>query len=62
MEVTLLGMVIDVKAVQPKKALSPMIVSLLFSVKVTAFKPMQYKNALSPMEVTLAGIVIDVKT
>ena len=54
-----LGIVIEVKAIQPANALFPMLVTL-FGI-VIEVKPVQSANALFPMLVTLFGIVIEVK-
>ena len=59
MLVTLLGIVTEVKPVQPEKALIPMLVTLLGI--VTEVKPVQPEKALIPMLVTLLGISIEVK-
>ena len=55
MLVTLSGMVMLVKPVQPEKAQSPMLVTLLPI--VTLVNLVQPEKALSPMLVTLTGIV-----
>ena len=54
--VTLLGIVIDVKPVQPKKAPSPIVVMLLGI--VIDVKPEQPQNAPSPIAVTLTGMTV----
>ena len=59
MDVTLLGMVMEVKPVQPENAEPPMDVTLLGMVKVV--KPIQLLNAELPMDVTLLGMVMEVK-
>ena len=56
---TLLGIVTEVKPLQPWKAYSPMLVTLLPI--VTEVKPVQPEKALPPMLVTLLGIVTEVK-
>jgi hypothetical protein len=56
MNVTLLGMVTEVKPEQPEKAPSPMLVTLLGM--STEVKPVQAEKALLPMEVTLLGITV----
>ena len=57
--VTLFGIVISVKPVQPANALEPMDVTL-FGI-VISVKPVQLWNALSPMDVTPLPNVISVK-
>jgi hypothetical protein len=59
MVVTLLGITIFVKLVQPSNALMPMLVTL--SGMVILVKLVQFLNALLPMVVTLFGMVILVK-
>ena len=54
MLVTLLGIVTEVKPLQPEKAEDPMLVTLLGI--VTEVKPEQPEKALCPMLVTLLGI------
>ena len=54
MLVTLFGMVIEVKPVQPKNARSPMLVTLVGM--VIEVKPVQPENAQALMLVTLLGI------
>ena len=56
MDVTLLGMLIDVNPLQRSKANEPMLVTLLGSVIV--FKPLQPSKADEPMLVTLLGMVV----
>ncbi len=51
MEVTLFGMVTEVKPLQSRNANSPMEVTLFGM--VTEVKPLQSRNARSPMDVTL---------
>ena len=53
MEVTLLGIIILVRLLQPENALPPMEVTLLGI--VTLVRLLQSENALSPMEVTPSG-------
>ena len=55
--VTLLGIVTEVRELQPEKALFPMLVTLLGI--VTDFR-LQPSKALSPISVTLLGIVMEV--
>jgi len=57
-DVTLLGIVMDVKALHPLNAASPIVVRL--SGRVMDVRPLPAK-AITPIEVTLLGIVIDVK-
>ena len=59
MLVTLFGIVIEVKPVQPENALPPMLVTLLGI--VTEVKAVQSENVQSPMLVTPLGIVTEVK-
>ena len=59
MEVTLLGIVIEVNPLQLQNAYSPMEVTPVGM--VIEVKPLQPLNAHSPMEVTPFGIVIEVK-
>ena len=59
MEVTLFGMVTEVKPLQPLNAPHSMEVTLF--PMVTEVKLLQPLNALPPMEVTPVGMVIDVK-
>ena len=54
MDVTLLGMVTEVRPEQSEKALSPMDVTLLGM--VTEVRPEQPEKALSPMDVTVFGM------
>jgi len=56
MEVTELGMVIDVNRLQSENALSPMEVTELGM--LIDVNPLQSENALDPMEVTLLPIAI----
>ena len=56
MLVTLLGMVTDVKPVQPYKAYSPILVTLFGM--VTDVKPLQLYKAYSTILVTLPGITV----
>jgi metal-sulfur cluster biosynthetic enzyme len=58
MYVTLLGMVKEVKLLQPLKASLPIVVTLLGM--VTEVKP-QYLKAPSPMDVTQLGMIKEVK-
>ena len=55
-EVTLFGMVIEVSAVAPLNAESPIEVSTLPAVKVTEVSAVALKNAESSIEVTVFGI------
>ena len=57
MEVTLLGIVIEVRSEQPEKEKSPMEVTLLGI--VIEVRPEQPEKEESPMEVTLLGIIVD---
>jgi hypothetical protein len=57
--VTLAGIVIEASEVDPSKALFPIELSWLPSVKVTVVSEDVIMNALSPIEVTLAGIVTE---
>ena len=59
MEVTLLGMVNEVRPLQPWKAELPMEVTLLGM--VTEVRPLQPEKAELPMEVTLLAIVREVR-
>ena len=59
MLVTLLGIVIEVRPLQPSKAQDPMLVTL--SGIVIEVRPMQSSNALFPMLVRLLEIVIEVR-
>mgnify|MGYP003327605298 CR=1 FL=1 len=54
-----LGIVTEVRAVQPEKAEPPMLVTLLEM--VTEVRPLQPLKADCPMLVTLLGIVTEVK-
>ena len=54
-----LSTLIDVKPLQPKKALSPMDVTLLGMVRDV--RPLQPEKACSPIDVTLPGMVRDVR-
>ena len=56
MLVTLSGIVIDVKPVQPEKAEVPMLVTPFLM--VTNVKPVQPEKAESPMLVTLEPIIM----
>ena len=56
MLVTLLGMVMEVKPVQPEKAEPPMLITLLGM--VTEVKLLQPPKALYPMLVTVLGIIV----
>ena len=58
-DVTLLGMVTEVRPEQPEKADHPMDVTLLGM--VTEVKPEQPEKAEIPMEVTLLGMVMEVR-
>ena len=58
-DVTLSGMVTDVKPLQFWKAYEPIDVTL--SGMVTDVKPLQTANAPLPIDVTLSGMVTDVK-
>ena len=60
-EITPVGISIEVKLLQPPKARAPIVSSLLFSSKATAPKPLQPEKAEEPIEVTLEGISIEVK-
>ncbi len=57
MDLTLLGIVMDVRPVQPKNALFPIEVTLLGM--VTDVKAVQFSNALSPTAVRPFGMVYD---
>ena len=57
--VTLDGMVIEVRLVQPLNTKEAMTVSWLFSSNIIDVRPVQPSNALKPMPVTLDGTVID---
>ncbi len=59
MEVTLLGIVTEVKLLHSRKAAYPIEVTLLGI--VTEIKLLQPEKASYPIEVTLLGIVMDVK-
>ena len=54
-----LSTLIDVKPLQPKKALSPMDVTLPGMVRDV--RPLQPEKACSPIDVTLPGMVRDVR-
>ena len=56
MLVTLSGMVIEVRALQPRKASIPMLVTLFGM--VTEVRPLQPSKALSPMLVTSLGMTV----
>ena len=56
MLVTLFGMVMEVRLVQPRKALLPMLVTLFGM--VTEVRPLQPEKAEPPMLVTLPGMVV----
>ena len=56
-EVTLLGMVIEVRLLQPSNALSPIEVTLLGIVMEVRLR--QFLNAMNPIEVTPSGMVIE---
>ena len=59
-EVTLLGMLIEVRPLQPENArISPIEVTLLGM--VIEVRLLQSQNALSPIEVTLLGMLIEVR-
>ena len=57
MLVTLSGMLIEFKDVQPEKALPPMLVTL--SGMIIEVKDVQSEKAAPPMLVTLSGMLID---
>ena len=56
MDVTLLGISMEVKLLQPEKAPLPMDVTLLGI--VTEVKPLHPEKALLPMDVALLGIIV----
>ena len=59
MLVTLLGIVTEVRPVQPEKADAPILVTLLGM--VMEVRSEQPKNACSPIVVTLLGMVTEVR-
>jgi len=61
MSVTLLGMVMLVRFVQPRKALVLILVKFTLVGRVTVARLAQYWNALLPIMVTLLGMVMLVK-
>jgi hypothetical protein len=60
-QVTLLGIVIEDKAVQPENASAPIEVKLLGDSNVTLVKLVQLANAIMPISVTVFGMMIEVK-
>ena len=60
MLVTLFGMVMEVRLVQPSKAWLPMLVTFLGI--VIEVRPLQLLKAAAPMPVTLSGIKMEVRS
>ena len=61
MDVTVLGMVTEVRLVQLWNELFPMLVRVLTSSNKTVIRPVQLWNAYVPMDVTVLGMVTEVK-
>jgi hypothetical protein len=58
MLVTLLGMIMLVREVQPENAPYPILVTLEVAVKVTLVREVQPPNELAPILVTLLGMIM----